>query len=134
VPQQCDARPMRHPERSEGSARMHSSEMFVYVLASRTKRLYVGVTNDLVRRVWEHRFGPYAGFTRKYSITKLVYFETFKYPGDAIRRKSRSRVGAGSSGSRSSRAQIPNGLTWRSAGLKVLRGPIPRSARDDSRG
>jgi putative endonuclease len=50
-------------------------ECAVYILASRTRRLYVGVTNDLIRRVSEHRLGLF-GFTAKYRITRLVYHET----------------------------------------------------------
>jgi hypothetical protein len=47
----------------------------VYIPASRRNgTLYVGVTNDLVRRVWEHRQGL-AGFTARYGVTRLVYFE-----------------------------------------------------------
>jgi putative endonuclease len=70
--------------------------MFVYILASKTRRLYVGVTNDLVRRVWEHREGVVPGFTKRYGIKRLVYFEGFREPGNAICRekqiKSYSRV------------------------------------------
>jgi putative endonuclease len=54
--------------------------MFVYILASKTRRLYVGVTNDLVRRVWEHREGVIPGFTKRYAIKRLVYFEQFGSP------------------------------------------------------
>jgi putative endonuclease len=43
--------------------------------------LYIGVTNDLIRRVWEHRTKAVDGFTSKYNVTRLVYFEEF---GDAI--------------------------------------------------
>jgi putative endonuclease len=70
--------------------------MFVYIMASNTKRLYVGVTNDLVRRVWEHQTGRIPGFTQKYGIKRLVYFETFFAAAEAIRRekqiKSYARV------------------------------------------
>jgi putative endonuclease len=49
---------------------------WVYILASGTGgTLYVGMTNNLVRRVYEHREGVAAGFTRKYSVRRLVYFE-----------------------------------------------------------
>jgi putative endonuclease len=79
--------PYCHPERSEGSARIRPKAMYVYVLASVTRRLYVGVTNDLVRRVWQHHTGAIPGFTKKYSITRLVYFESFDDPMVAIRRE-----------------------------------------------
>ena len=49
---------------------------FVYILVSkRNGTLYVGVTNDLVRRVYEHKADLVAGFTRRYSVHTLVYFE-----------------------------------------------------------
>jgi putative endonuclease len=48
----------------------------VYMLASqRNGTLYIGMTDDLVRRVWEHRTGAVPGFTRKYSVKMLVWFE-----------------------------------------------------------
>ena len=50
-------------------------EYYVYIMASRGRTLYVGVTNDLVRRVFEHKQGLAGGFTGKYRITKLVYHE-----------------------------------------------------------
>ena len=51
---------------------------FVYILANRPKGvLYVGVTNDLARRVWQHRTKVVAGFTRKYGVTLLVYYEEY---------------------------------------------------------
>jgi putative endonuclease len=52
-------------------------DYWVYVLASGPGgTLYVGVTNDLVRRTYEHREGLVAGFTRKYAVKRLVYFES----------------------------------------------------------
>jgi putative endonuclease len=49
---------------------------WVYILASKPGRtLYVGVTNDLIRRIYEHREELVPGFTKKYSVTELVYFE-----------------------------------------------------------
>jgi|SRR5687768_6976026 len=75
---------------------MRRAAMYVYVLSSRTRRLYVGVTNDLIRRVWQHRDGTIRGFTKKYSVNRLVYYESFSDPTVAIRRekqiKSWSRV------------------------------------------
>jgi putative endonuclease len=62
----------------------------VYILASdRNGTLYVGVTTNLVKRVWEHREGIADGFTKKYSIHKLVYFEQFNDMDNAITREKR---------------------------------------------
>ena len=61
---------------------------FVYMLASRKRgTLYIGVTNDLARRVSEHRAGTASGFTRKYRVHRLVYAEAFDEIEDAIRRE-----------------------------------------------
>lgn len=61
---------------------------FVYILASdRNGTLYVGVTNDLVRRVWEHKNKVADGFTKKYGVHKLVYFEDTTDVGSAIARE-----------------------------------------------
>lgn len=51
-------------------------EYFVYLLASRSGVLYVGMTNDLQRRVWEHRNGMIDGFTKRYRVYRLVWFES----------------------------------------------------------
>ncbi len=49
---------------------------YVYILAScRNGTLYIGMTDDLLRRVWEHQTGAVAGFTRKYGVKMLVWFE-----------------------------------------------------------
>jgi len=59
----------------------------VYVLSSRSKTLYIGVTGDLLRRVYEHKHKLLDGFTKKYNLTSLVYFETFNNMQAAIQRK-----------------------------------------------
>ena len=51
--------------------------------------LYAGVTNDLIRRVYQHRTGAVAGFTRKHAIYRLVYFEMYGAIHDAIEREKR---------------------------------------------
>ena len=61
--------------------------MFVYILGSKSRRLYVGVTNQLRRRVWEHKNKLVGGFTQRYGIDRLVYFETIGEPSAAIRRE-----------------------------------------------
>ena len=60
---------------------------FVYIMASRSRVLYTGVTNDLARRVDEHKRGVNAGFTSRYRITRLVYVEEFADIRDAIARE-----------------------------------------------
>jgi len=60
---------------------------YVYIMASRSHVLYVGVTNDLARRVEEHKQGLVAGFTSRYRVTRLVYFEEFADIRDAIARE-----------------------------------------------
>jgi putative endonuclease len=63
-------------------------QFFVCTLASRKHgTLYIGVTNDLVRRVHEHREGLLPGFTRKYGVKHLVYYEAYQDIGDAISRE-----------------------------------------------
>jgi len=59
----------------------------VYIMASRSRVLYVGVTNDLARRTNEHKRGLVPGFTSRYRITRLVYFEEFVDILDAIARE-----------------------------------------------
>ena len=61
---------------------------YVYILTTKNnKMLYVGVTNDIVRRLWEHKSGVNEGFTKKYNIHKLVYLEVFDYVDLAIARE-----------------------------------------------
>jgi len=63
---------------------------FVYILASRYRgTLYVGVTNDISRRMGEHKAGLVAGFTKRYAVHKLVYFEEFS---SILEARARERV------------------------------------------
>ena len=62
-------------------------QYYVYIMASRGRTLYVGVTNDLERRVFEHKEGLTASFTAKYNISKLVYFEDTNDVRSAIERE-----------------------------------------------
>jgi putative endonuclease len=57
---------------------------YAYILASKSRRIYTGVTNSLEHRVWQHRNG-FSEFTSKYRINRLVYFAEFSNAIDAIR-------------------------------------------------
>lgn len=61
---------------------------WVYIHASgQHGTLYVGITNDLVRRTWEHREGLADGFTKKYGVKRLVWYEQYSDPAAAIKRE-----------------------------------------------
>ena len=63
-------------------------QYFVYILASKKNgTLYIGVTNDLIRRVYEHKEGIIEGFTKKYNIKNLVYYEIHTDINEAIKRE-----------------------------------------------
>ena len=63
-------------------------QFFVYILASKPHgTLYVGVTSTLARRVWQHKSKVIDGFTSKYGIDKLVHYEVFDSPQQAIQRE-----------------------------------------------
>lgn len=66
---------------------MRARQFFVYIAASRSGVLYVGITNDLARRMSEHRSGIGGRFTRSYRIRRLAYFEVFLDPRTAITRE-----------------------------------------------
>ena len=59
----------------------------VYILASDSKVLYIGITGDLRRRVRQHKNGELPGFTRRYNVHRLVYVEEFSRSVDAIARE-----------------------------------------------
>jgi putative endonuclease len=65
---------------------------YVYILASRSRNLYTGVTNSLLRRVAQHRQGLIPGFTADYRIFRLVYFETFSDIHAAINREKQIKA------------------------------------------
>lgn len=61
---------------------------YVYILASqRNGTLYIGITNNLERRMWEHKNKYIDGFTRKYEVHRLVYYEYYEDPETAIQRE-----------------------------------------------
>ena len=69
---------------------MNEKTFYVYILASKKNGvLYIGVTNNLLRRVLEHKDKIIEGFSSTYRANKLVYFEIFKYVKDAINREKK---------------------------------------------
>jgi len=66
---------------------MKKEVWYVYIMGNQRPTLYIGVTNDLVRRVYEHKEKLAEGFTKRYNTNKLLYFELFDDPEQAIVRE-----------------------------------------------
>ncbi|HEX7594644.1 MAG TPA: GIY-YIG nuclease family protein [Anaerolineae bacterium] len=84
---------------------------FVYIMTNRTKTvLYAGVTNDLKRRVWQHKEKMFEGFTSRYQVTTLVYYEPFDDVNSAIAREKQIK-----GGSRQKKLDLVNSMNaeWR---------------------
>ena len=63
-------------------------QYFVYIITNKKDGvLYIGVTNDIERRIFEHKNKLVKGFTSKHNLDKLIYFEKFQYLDDAIKRE-----------------------------------------------
>ena len=118
----------------------HEWRFWVYIMASKSRRIYTGVTNDIERRVREHKEGRIEGFTLRYRINRLVYRERFRYIDNAIAREK--EIKSWSRGKRVALIENTN-PTWEDLSLewgkpiKMLSATsgdqqIPRSARDDN--
>ena len=84
---------------------------FVYIMTNRTRTvLYTGVTTDLKRRVWQHREKIFEGFTSRYQVERLVYYEMFDDVNSAIAREKQLKAG-----SRQKKIDLVNALNaeWR---------------------
>jgi len=114
---------------------------WVYIIASRSRHIYTGVTNDIERRIQEHKRGEIEGFTQRYKINRLVYSERFRYIGNEIAREKEIK-----SWDRAKRVALIESAnpTWEDLSLEwgkpvELLHPscaggkqIPRFARDDN--
>jgi putative endonuclease len=60
---------------------------YVYIMSNHHQNLYVGITSDLIKRVWEHKNNVVEGFTQKYQCHILVYYEILEDPREAIQRE-----------------------------------------------
>ena len=67
---------------------MRQRKHYVYIMASKSRVIYVGVTGFLMARVLRHRAGEGGEFTRRYRVHRLVYFQSFHNVGDAIQRET----------------------------------------------
>jgi putative endonuclease len=77
-----------HSSRSEETALKKEWHFYVYIIASRSRILYIGITNDIRRRMREHKEAVVDGFAKRYRINRLVYYESFKYVNNAIQRET----------------------------------------------
>ena len=74
---------------------MSNRSYYVYILTNKNHTvLYTGVTNDLQRRIWEHKEKVHDGFTKSYNVNKLVYCESFDDVRDAIAREKQIKGGS----------------------------------------
>jgi putative endonuclease len=72
-----------------------NKQYYVYIMTNNNKSvLYTGMTNNLIRRVYEHKEKIIDGFTKKYNCTKLVYYEIFNDPYNAIAREKQIKAGS----------------------------------------
>jgi putative endonuclease len=97
---------------------------FVYILANRSRNLYIGVTSSLILRVQQHRQGKYDGHTARYNIHRLIYFERFAYIDNAIAREKELKGWL-----RAKKVQLiqESNPTWEDLSLQ-LNQPIPPPA------
>jgi len=88
-----------------------NKQYYIYIMTNKGNTvLYTGVTSDLKRRVYEHREKQVDGFTKKYNITKLVYYEVFEDIDSAISREKQIK-----GGSRQKKIELINSMNkeWR---------------------
>jgi putative endonuclease len=73
---------------------MHFGEksFYIYFMSNRSRTLYAGVTGNIVKRVYEHKTGAVEGFTSRYKLDRLVYWEKFQYVTNAIAREKQVKV------------------------------------------
>jgi putative endonuclease len=102
---------------------------YVYVLSSKSRRTYVGMTNSLFRRIMQHKSGEQDGFTKRYNINRLVYFESFRYVNNCIAREKQIK-----SWSRAKKVSLISSLnpTWEDLAADWGKGFKPLLPKTDS--
>ena len=104
---------------------------YVYIMASRSLNLYTGVTNDIFDRTLDHKQGLIDGFTKRYKINRLVYFETFRYIGNAINREKQIKSWSRAKKIALVKSTSPTWIDLAEDWGKPIKLQIPHSARDD---
>jgi putative endonuclease len=85
---------LRAEPREAWQSTIEMSQFYVYIMTCRNNTvLYTGVTRDLKKRVYEHISKVSEGFTKRYNLTKLVYYEVLSDPNDAIAREKQIKAG-----------------------------------------
>src|SRR5258708_24013933 len=105
---------------------------YVDIMASRSLTFYTGVTGDIHHRALQHRAGEIAGFTKKYHIDRLVYYETFKYVNNAIAREKQIKAWTRAKRIALIKAMNPAWQDLAEGWGEPTKMQIPRSARDDN--
>jgi putative endonuclease len=105
---------------------------YVYIMASRSLTLYTGVTGDIYHRALQHKAGEIEGFTKRYHINRLVYYETFMYVNNALAREKQIKAWT-----RAKRLALIKTINpaWQDLAEdwgKPTKLQIPRFARDDN--
>ena len=97
---------------------MNKKYYYIYIMTNKSNTvLYTGITNDLKRRVYEHKNKIVEGFTKKYNVDKLVYYEIFDDPYNAITREKQIK-----SGSREKKVELINSFNkeWKDLYNEIL--------------
>ena len=90
---------------------MRNHDYWVYILSSnRSTTLYIGIRNNIVRRLSQHRHGEVAGFTKRYRLNRLVWVEHFRNVGDAIACEKKPKAGTATGKLSLSNKRIHGGL------------------------
>jgi putative endonuclease len=91
----CDDKVLFFPQKTPTLEIMKVHEYYVYILTNQSNTvLYVGVTNDIQGRTYDHKNKVFKGFTATYNCNKLVYYEEFQWIHDAIAREKQLKAGS----------------------------------------
>ena len=102
-------------------------------MASRSLNFYIGMCNNLRRRILEHKRGEVEGFTKRYNITRLVFYKTFRYVGNAINREKQWKGWSRAKKIALIQSENPTWQDLSEGWYTEEELQIPRCARDDKR-